>query len=374
MKKIGILSMQRVANYGSFLQAFALKQMISKFGYEVEFVDYHIGAPVIKDPSESENHFIRKVKKGLETLCYRVPFSHKLEYINHKRTFSKKYMPLLGVAKEMNCNPRLHCLVIGSDEVFNCIQSNTNVGYSPELFGKNHRAKILISFAASFGNTTLEKLQRYHKDEEIKGLLKKFNAISVRDSNSGKIVKELTGIEPIYCLDPVLIYDYMDICEETPHLSLEEKYILLYAYSGRISKMESDWISEYAKHKGLKVYALGGIQAGADKFINCTPFEVLTYFNHAEEVITDTFHGSIFSIITHRPFTTLVRESIGDSYGNEEKLTDLLKRLGLEERMTFNISDVKEINQLKIDYNKVDDIIEQQRVKAYAYLKKNLSK
>lgn len=53
------------------------------------------------------------------------------------------------------------------------------------------------------------------------------------------------------------------------------------------------------------------MQSGADKFIDCSPFEVLAYFKNAQEVITDTFHGSIFSVITHRPFTTLVPKSVG---------------------------------------------------------------
>ena len=78
----------------------------------------------------------------------------------------------------MNYNPTLDCLVIGSDEVFNCIQKNSNVGYSLELFGKDNHAKRLLTYAASFGNTTLEKLKKYKKTEEVGALLKKFDAIS----------------------------------------------------------------------------------------------------------------------------------------------------------------------------------------------------
>ncbi|MCE2266893.1 hypothetical protein GPX15_05810 [Streptococcus thermophilus] len=85
----------------------------------------------------------------------------------------------------------LDCLIVGSDEVFNCIQKNPNVGYSLELFGKDNNAKRLISYAASFGNTTLDKLQAYAKDREISTYLKRFDAISVRDSNSGEIVKKI---------------------------------------------------------------------------------------------------------------------------------------------------------------------------------------
>ncbi len=372
MKKVGIMSMQRIANYGSFLQAYALKQLIEELDCKVEFVDYHVGAPVITENADSKNKFIRKIGKGLETFRYQAPLAHKLSFIRYKQSFSKKCMPLLGVTDEKNYNPALDCLVIGSDEVFNCIQKNSNVGYSLELFGKDNNAKRLLTYAASFGNTTLEKLQKYKKADEVGALLKKFDAISVRDANSGDIVKQLTGQEPLYNLDPVLTYDYMNCCDKIPQIKMQEKYLILYAYAGRISNSEADWISAYAKKKKLKVYAIGGIQKCADRFIECSPFEVLAYFKNAEEVITDTFHGSIFSVITHRAFTTLIRKSVGDSYGNEEKLSDLLERLGLADRMTTKIEDVENINVQAIDYTKVDVLLKEQREVAKEYLQKNL--
>lgn len=372
MKKVGIMSMQRIANYGSFLQAYALKQLIEELGYKVEFVDYHVKAPVILDDKESKNKYVRKMKKALETFKYSAPVTHKISFIRYKQNFAKKYMPLLGVSNEMNYNPALDCLVIGSDEVFNCIQKNSNVGYSLELFGKDNCAKKLITYAASFGNTTLEKLQKYGKVNEIGTLLRKFDAISVRDINSGTIIEELTGRIPAYNLDPVLTYDYMKCCDKIPQIKTEEKYLILYAYAGRISNDEAKWIAEYAKKKKLKIYAIGGIQKCADQFVDCSPFEVLAYFRNAEEVITDTFHGSIFSIITHRPFTTLIRKSVGNSYGNEEKLSDLLKRLELNARMTTKIESVENINEQVINYEKIDELLKIHRKVAREYLQKNL--
>ena len=374
MSKVGIMSMQRLANYGSFLQAYALKQLIEKLGHNVEFVDYHIGAPAIVENADNRNKYLRKIEKGLETFRYKAPLPHKLEFIQYKQSFGKKYTSMLGVTEEMNYNPELDCLVIGSDEVFNCIQKNSNVGYSPELFGKDNRAKKLITYAASFGNTTLEKLDRYGKKDEITEFLKRFDAISVRDTNSGSIVECLTGQTPVYHLDPVLMYDYIHCCNKIPEVTISEKYLILYAYSGRISDQESDWITAYAKKNKLKVYAIGGIQKCADKFIDCTPFEVLAYFKNAEEIITDTFHGSIFSVITHRRFITLVRKSEGSSYGNEEKLTDLLIRLGLEERCTCDIEQVEKIMQYTINYKDVDQILVQCRKEAFEYLQMELTK
>lgn len=372
MKKVGIMSMQRIANYGSFLQAYALKQLIEELGYKVEFVDYHVGASVVENNTESKNKIIRKLKKGMEAIKYKAPLSHKLSFIRYKQSFTQKYMSFLGVSDKMNYNPILDCLVIGSDEVFNCIQKNSNVGYSTELFGKDNRATRLITYAASFGNTTLEKLKKYKKNDEIALLLKKFNAISVRDKNSGEIVEQLTNNKPVYNLDPVLIYDYINCCDKIPKIELCEQYLILYAYAGRISEKESNWINEYARKKNLKVYAIGGVQKCANRFIDCSPFEVLAYFKNAEEVITDTFHGSIFSVITHRPFTTLVRKSVGNSYGNEEKLSDLLNRLGLAERMTTEIEETEKINEKPIDYNIVDFILQKQRKVAKEYLQKNI--
>lgn len=372
MKKVGIMSMQRIANYGSFLQAYALKQLIEELDCKVEFVDYHVGAPVITEIADNKNKFIRKLEKGLETFRYQAPFSHKLAFIQYKQTFGKKYMPLLGITGMMNYNPVLDCLVVGSDEVFNCIQKNSNVGYSLELFGKDNNAKRLITYAASFGNTTLEKLDKYKKAEEIGTLLKRFDAVSVRDVNSGAVVEQLTGKVPMYHLDPVLTYNYMNCCDKIPQMESKERYLILYAYAGRISNCEADWIAAYAKKKNLKVYALGGIQKCADHFVDCSPFEVIAYFKNAEEVITDTFHGSIFSIITHCPFTTLIRKSVDNSYGNEEKLSDLLKRLRLSARMTTKIEDAESINAQPIDYVAVEGILQKQRTIARAYLKENI--
>ena len=372
MSKVGIMSMQRIANYGSFLQAYALKQLIESLGHKVEFVDYHVGLPVIKDSADNENKYVRKLEKGLETFRYKAPLSHKLAFIQYKQSFGRKYMPLLGVTDEMNYTPELDCLVIGSDEVFNCIQTNGNVGYSPELFGKDNRAKKLITYAASFGNTTMEKLVKYGKKDEVGELLSKFNALSARDMNTGKIIERLTGRTPVYHLDPVLVYDYINCCNQIPDIKPTERYLILYAYSGRISDKEADWIAAYAKRKKLKVYAIGGIQKCADRFIDCSPFEVLAYFKNAEEIITDTFHGSIFSVITHRRFTTLVRKSVGNSYGNEEKLTDLLERLSVTDRMTVDISDVEKINNEATDYGAVDSVLKQQRDFAEKYLRDNI--
>ncbi|MBO5348485.1 MAG: polysaccharide pyruvyl transferase family protein [Clostridia bacterium] len=368
-KKIGILSMQRIKNYGSFLQAYGLRKLIEEQGYEVQYVDYHVEEPIIKDNLNGKND---KISKALKTLEGDAPLIQKIQYIIHKKNFGKKYYGVLGLTETPNYNPELDTLVIGSDEVFNCIQSNKNVGYSLELFGKDNNAKKVITYAASFGNTTIAKLEEHNKKEEIADLLNKMDMVSARDNNTGKIVETISDKKVVYNLDPVLAYDYMNKCNEIPDIDVKEKFIIVYAYSNRISANESKYIREFAKKNNLKVYSIGGAQKCADKFIDCSPFEALAYFKKAEIVITDTFHGSIFSIITKRNFVTLVRKSVGNAYGNEEKLTDLLERLSLKDRITYDIKNIDEILNNKIDYDKVDEILKSERANTFNYLKNEL--
>ena len=369
MKKVGILSMQRIFNYGSFLQAYGLKSILEELDCKVEFVDYHVGRCLI--PSEEGTGIKRKVSKVLEVFKYKAPLKEKIRFIKYKRNYAKKNFPYLGIKDDMNYNPSLDLLVIGSDEVFNCVQNNTNVGFSPELFGVNNNARRVISYAACFGNTTIEKLEKYNVRKEVSQWLSEMDAVSVRDYNSGKIIKELTGKKPTYNLDPVLAYDFVSKCTAIPPFISESRYMILYGYSGRFTTEECNIISSYAKKKGLKIFCIGGVQDCCDKFTDCNPFEVIAYFKYAECVVTDTFHGTILSVITHRYFATIIRN---EGYGNSEKLSDLLGRLQLSGQVVDNCENIDEFLNKEIDYSKVDRIISLERIHTYEYLKGEIKK
>ena len=261
--------------------------------------------------------------------------------------------------------PNVYLLVIGSDEVFNCVQDNPNVGFTSELFGVGQTAQKTISYAASFGNTTLEKLEKYHVKKQVAEWLTALDAISVRDRNSGNIIENLTGSKPDYHLDPVLMYDYIGKCKKIPANVPEKKYLLLYGYSGRFTLEECHAIRTYADQRNLKILCIGGVQHCCDKFIDCNPFEVIAYFQHADCVITDTFHGTILSVITHRNFVSVVRNS---GYGNSEKLTDLLHRLSLSDRILPSFSQIESCLKKSIDYQTTNNIIVEERQRTRKYL------
>lgn len=364
-KKVGILSMQRIQNYGSFLQAYGLKKILEDIGCDVQFVDYHPGETLI--PPDGGNGFKRKIVKAIAALEGSAPLSEKIRFIKYKKNYSKNYYPYLGISDIMNYSPDLDVLVIGSDEVFNCVQNNTNVGFSPELFGQNQNARSIISYAASFGNTTYEKLLKHSINGKIGAWLNKFDAISVRDNNSGKIIRKITEKEPEYNIDPVLAYDYIGKCSNIQLEVEENDYMILYGYNNRFSNAECRLIRQFAKSKGLKIYCIGGVQGCCDKFIDCDPFKVIAYFQHAQCVVTDTFHGSILSIITHRQFVSVVRE---EGYGNSEKLNDLLLRLNLENRKICDLNNLSSQIIEQIDYSNTEQILAEERKKSYDYLKK----
>ena len=179
----------------------------------------------------------------------------------------------------------------------------------------------------------------------------------------------LTGKMPTENLDPVLIYDFE---KEIPDVVDCDNYIVVYAYRNRINAKEQDLIQKFARKENKKIICIGGYQPFADINVNCTPFEVLDYFRKADYIFTDTFHGSIMAIINHKKFVTFVRNSFGEAYGNAEKLTDLLARLGLTNRIVNCDSDIRRIMKEEINYDAVDNVIELERIKAIEYLKQAL--
>lgn len=108
-------------------------------------VDYHPGE--VFNSADREIGIVRKVSKVLDDFRYSAPFKEKVRFIQYKKNCSKNYYPYFGIFDECVYALELDVLVIGSDEFFNCVQNNTNVGFSPELFSQGHRANRLMRMA-----------------------------------------------------------------------------------------------------------------------------------------------------------------------------------------------------------------------------------
>ncbi|WP_296261410.1 polysaccharide pyruvyl transferase family protein, partial [uncultured Phocaeicola sp.] len=233
------------------------------------------------------------------------------------------------------------------------------------LFGKGINADKVITYAASFGATTLDKLQLLGVKEEVEGLLKQLDCISVRDGNSAEVVRALIGNDPLRHVDPVLIFDYT---RYMPSKVKKTGYVIVYTYPGRITdRKEIDAIRRFARTKRLKLISIGHYFPWCDEVVVPTPFEVLAYFRDASYIVTDTFHGSVFSIKYNKPFCTIVRNM------NNQKLSYLLQQFDLETRIANDVSRLPLILDTPIDYTSVNKIIETERKKSIQYLTTQLS-
>lgn len=376
MKKIGIMTMARIKNYGSFLQAFALSRTVAENNKDctVEFVDFKNSINVYKSNKSS---FLGRVKLKILGFLGGLPVFNKIPYFrstyNYNRfnkamvkRFDKEFYKTLGVNPTPRFCKDLDLLIIGSDEVFNYVQNST-YGYGDELFGASCDAKKIISFAGSFGYTTLEKLEDNGYTEKIRKYLNGFTAISVRDMNSFNIVKELTGKSPEYNLDPVFHYDYSGYIPKIK----KEKYIAVYAYSGLEDSVKKE-ITAFAKKHGLKIFCIQGYQQDFGKFLNINPFEVLGYIQNAEYVFTNTFHGSVFSIKYNKRFCVLLTNE--KNYSNVNKTKDVLEFFNLTDRIIDNVKDVGLRLEDEIDYVSVNEKIQTSVNKGKEYLFSNVKK
>lgn len=355
---VGILSMQRVLNYGSFLQAYALRQLLLRQGADkVYFLDIKPGRLLAGFEPPTKISRIGRVVKALLTGRFPAKIrDHRFD----KRMRASIARNLSTLELDKPCPNEFDTVVIGSDEVFNCCQISS-WGYTTQLYGNIPEAKKVISYAGSFGHTTYGQLIDFGLDQEIGTTMKTMAAISVRDENSYEIVEKVTGIKPEIHLDPVLIYGYKDEIAQR-NISYPDKYMIVYSYQGRINDpKEIDEIVRFARSKRLSLISIFCRYDWCDEaVIPDTPFDVLAWFKSAEYIVTDTFHGTIFSIITHRPFYTFIREN------NCQKLRSLLKQLHLQERGDMDLDSVM---RTSLDYNLVENILEHERSHTNAYLK-----
>ena len=358
-KKYAILSMQRIVNFGSVLQAYSLRKILKEAtDCPVSFVDID-DATVLSSRQTVRNSVDYDAPAayppGLFQRAKRWIFARCSAWNKHLiRKFMKEE---LSLADSSNAE-RYDCVVVGSDEVF-----NHSKGIRLQLHGDVKQADKVISYAASCGSAMPDDIS---PDDlhQVRSAMAQFSAMSVRDHATENYVSALYDGPIEHHLDPVLVGDLY----RRPHRPVKlKKYLLVYAYGQRIRTAEEiNAIRNFAKTKGLKTVAMGGTQFWCDFYIPVSPFRVLDYFYSADYVVTDTFHGTIFSVINQKKFAVIVRKT------NENKLIGLLQDLQLENRRVENLDAIAEVLDAEIDYQAIGAVLEQERARTRAYLKTQL--
>lgn len=359
---IGIITHYDVHNHGALLQLTALIRVLEKIGYVAKALRFDKNYDFLgHDLKAKYDISIRSVGLYLKFLKDKGLGCTLYNY--RKRKTLNNYKSNLDIIGDYYSeSPELDAIIVGSDEVF-----ALHTGPTPVFFGHCLPSDNVISYAGSFGPTTVADIERLHSVAFVKGGLDSMKAITVRDKNSAEVVANLTGSEPPIVVDPVLLYGYE---EEIKNLSSpkEKDYLLVYAYDNRMNTDEEvTAIKNYAKSKGLKILSPGFYHDWCDINVDVDPITLLTYFKHATEVVTDTFHGSVMSIITGAKFSVKTRES------NSFKLKNLLAEYGLENRIFTEWSQLENVIRPDIDYGRVNVEVAKRRNQSMAHLERMLN-
>lgn len=357
--KVGIITFHRVINYGGVLQAYALQQAIRKCAdsdVSVEIIDYI-------NPYFQQQYapFSIKMLRHPKSLLTKVYLAKYKRVRNRKfASFVTKYMTL-GSKKIKAKDLLVECekydkLITGSDQVWNPECTGGDFAYFLELNGTAEK----YSYAASFA---VEKLNPIFKDR-IKECLSGYRRISVREEAGVEIVKNLLEKTVDIMPDPTLLINAQQWrILETKLESLPEKYNLIIQMGGKIEdlQMHAKKLSEDAP-----VVYVNLAQRPVEGLINiCTasPEEWLYIIDHADNIITNSFHGCIFSILFHKSFYY----ELTKGKNSNSRLITLAKNLGFEERNVKLLYMNKEVKE--IDYSEIEKRLHSLRLVAEQYIR-----
>ncbi len=357
--KVSILSMQRVVNFGSVLQAYSLREILRELGVrELSFLDIEEGEslPVCRTVTEESDYDIPPayppgiLQKGKRWWITKLSKRNKQKI----RRFMQTELKLDGKANSQSWDR----VVVGSDEVLNHAR-----GLCLQLHGKISQTEYPITYAAACGSARAEDIAPGDV-EAVREAMANYRAISVRDEATERYVSRLYSGEIYHHLDPVLVGNL----DKRLHKKVPiKKYLLVYAYGQRIRTAEEiQAIQSFAKKKKLKTVAIGGSQFWCDLYIPADPMRVLDYFYYADYVVTDTFHGAVFSVINEKQFAVIMRPS------NRNKLTGLLEDLKLRDRLVDAMESLETVLTKPVDYKAVNQLREQEKNRTRAYLKEQL--
>lgn len=369
MKKVEIISMQNVDNYGSVLQAYALKKMIEELGHQVFFGNIEPGKNIILNKQCAEGDICQKEITRPKSRNFLMRNIHRVKNAIEWRRFIRIFNDFRcqnGITAADHLEKADVC-VIGSDEVFNCMQK-CKWGFSSQLFGDVKNAKKVITYAACCGFTKPEMLSSELRTE-IAQAMQHLSAISVRDENTARFVRELTNQVFTLNLDPVAVGNFeLEMRKTSLKGKLPSKYCIVYSYNNRIQdNQEIEAIKKYCEKFELKLIAPFGRQEWIPSSSTLTPFELLKAFTEAECIVTDTFHGALFGAKFGKHMAVIIRDS------NRNKLADLTQRLHIETHVVEDMDKLSKVLCLNINRSEIETVLSRERARSLKYLRENLS-
>ena len=339
--KCGIVTVYNSENCGSYLQGYAMAKFLQKNGHEAVFIRQNFG-----DHSASrKNYFTKLVKTVL-----RGNFAGAKLMVKRRALFRQAIDQHLTVVENAD---GLDCCLLGSDVIWD-VTGGLFRNHHPFFWGTQFPTKV-ISYAASIGFSKKEDLEKY---DFIRPALANMAAVSVRDEASQELLKPYCDKEIHLVCDPTYLVgreDYNAIAKPTER----DKFIFLYYY-GDLPAADREALQAIAKAEGLKIVTFGGYNPWCDLNLPYDPLLFLSIYDKADYIITNTFHGTVFSSIYEKRFAVVNTD--------KQKVINVLKMCGLSDKMTKTAADYDAILHSEFDYEMARQNIARERTNSLAYL------
>lgn len=369
MGKIAILTLNGYFNYGNRLQNYATQEVIKTLGFDAKTIINDRESLHKKTLGDRIDNLITNFKQLHSIICHKFWRSiHKdsiAKRTNIFKKFTSDYINETDYSISKNNIPddlsdRYDYFITGSDQVWNPDYLHGSSIYFLTFAEKHKR----IAFAPSFGVSEIkpEYVERYKK--WISGM----HRLSVREDDGAKIIKALTGRDAPVLVDPTLLLTrekWLSIAKEAKNKP-KGKYLLTYFLGGVPNKYKRQ-IKSIVKENNLEVINMGDIRE--KETYETGPSEFIDYINSCSIFCTDSFHGTVFSILFEKPF--IVYERMGTSLSMFSRIDTLLDKFDLNSRKAENIKTNEQA--FNIDYSHVPPILEAERNKALNYLKEALN-
>lgn len=348
--KIRMITFHTPINYGAVLQAYALQTYLKTQCEDVKIINYKTDTLIQKYKYFKKNNTPRNIIGNVVKLKdYQKYKTRKRKFEEFSNTFydlTERVTDREGCSKEAK---DADFVFTGSDQVFNPTrkyQEEIATFYLDFDVGQAKR----VAYAPSFGVSSIP----INKRDMVKQYLEKFDYLSVRELNGKEIVKNLIGKEPLCVVDPVLLLKEEQWSNIEKKVNVPEKYLLCYHLYN--STLEKEVVEKIAKTLGLKIVCITPNIFSPIKsdicFKNLGPEEFVYLFRKASYVVTDSFHGVIFSTLFQKQFyLTIASES------TKSRMVSFLERMGLGDRICI---DSEEISNKEIDYQEISKKLEQE--------------
>lgn len=366
--KIAILTLPLHTNYGGILQAYALQTILERMGHKVRFLTrphrYNYSYYIIYPLAVCKRLFKRFVlgkKVSITMNPYQLIRQHTNRFI--RKNIHHYYKNVWGV----DIASRFDAIIVGSDQVWRPMYYYRPIEEAFLSFLDNAKIKR-ISYAASFGVDNCE----YTKEQidVCSSLLKKFDAVSVRESSGIKLCQECFGVKAVQMLDPTLLLSADDYRALIKKGKTEPSKGKMLVYMIDRTKEKKDFVKRIAKEKGLIPFWMSSEaddeMLPLEQRIKMSVEQWLRGFDDAEFVLTDSFHGCIFSIIFGKQFLTVGNKDRGLS-----RFNSLLETFSLNDRLILYPDEYK--GDLKIiDYAQLQKKLHILQNKSISFLETNL--